>query len=438
VTSSRGRPAAWRGVVALLSGLVLATLTGCPAPVDRAAERTEASPAPDARPARPTEASTGLPVYEGPPPGGPTSGGPLTTVRAAVDLTPGAPAFLSRAVLVTAAPDGGAHVVLRPEGRSRSPLRLVTVAGPAGGHAVTGSVPMTGVWSAWGVHALPDGTVAVTGVLKNADERVSGPGVTVVDPGRRVVRDHVAVRIPGASGVTVGRSTLSADRRTVYLFMSEDRGASVRERLIAVDVATGAVRAERPLGEDVGSVSVYAAGTDMELLAARPDGGVTVAFDAVPETGGGPIPTLLTYDAELRPVGEAVRAASLTEAADIQAATAAPDGTVFLLVSVRDGSWVLAVPDRGGAGPVLVQLPEGAPFHALFVEPAQVWGLLPDGDGVRPVDFTTGDLGAPLDLGCTPSQEVSHFVPGAGGGALVLGACDLPRQRTPTLWILGP
>src|SRR4051812_32742361 len=79
-----------------LAGLVLATLTGCPATGHRAApEPTQSSASGSARPAYPparpalaTRATTDRPPYGGPPTGAPASAGPLTSLRAAVDLTP--------------------------------------------------------------------------------------------------------------------------------------------------------------------------------------------------------------------------------------------------------------------------------------------------------------------------------------------------------------
>ena len=47
---------------------------------------------------------------------------------------------------------------------------------------------------------------------------------------------------------------------------------------------------------------------------------------------------------------------------------------MFLLVTVRDGAWILGVPDAGGAGPLLAQLTDRIFGYALVVEPAQVLG----------------------------------------------------------------
>ena len=70
-----------------------------------------------------------------------------------------------------------------------------------------------------------------------------------------------------------------------------------------------------------------------------------------------------------------------------------------MVVEVTEGAWILAVPDAGGAGPVLVQLPDHLHDYAFAVEAAQVWRLLPAYEGVRAVDLTTGEIRPPVDVG---------------------------------------
>src|SRR4051812_7817753 len=78
-----------------LAGLVLATLTGCPPTGHRTAPEPASASArgsePGPRPALATRASTDRPAYGGPPAGAPASAGPLTSLRAGVDLTPATP-----------------------------------------------------------------------------------------------------------------------------------------------------------------------------------------------------------------------------------------------------------------------------------------------------------------------------------------------------------
>jgi len=133
-----------------------------------------------------------------------------------------------------------------------------------------------------------------------------------------------------------------------------------------------------------------------------------------------------------------VRATSLAEEARTQAVAGGMDGTTFLVVQVRDGAWVLAVPPAGGAGPVLAQLDDNSYDYALAVEPAQVWGLVPAREGARPVDLSTGEIQPAVDVGC-PGRDIRGIFPGPEDvGALVIGECNAPRTRTQMLWILGP
>ena len=122
-----------------------------------------------------------------------------------------------------------------------------------------------------------------------------------------------------------------------------------------------------------------------------------------------------------------------------KAVTGAADGTVFLLVEVVDATWLLAIPDGGGAGPVLAQLTDRIYDYGLTVEPAQVWGVLPSPVGAQTVDLTTGEVRGPLELGCGPNLDVQQVLPGGdGNGAVLMGECDDPRDDTQMLWLIGP
>jgi hypothetical protein len=204
-----------------------------------------------------------------------------------------------------------------------------------------------------------------------------------------------------------------------------------------VDVATGRVLAERDLAEDVAASSTYPVGDQVAGLLPRPAGGVTLVFDASPtEVPEDRIPTLLRYDADLRPVGPSTRATGLSEGAETQSVAATADGTVFLLAAVEDGSWLLAVPDGGGAGPLLAQLADRVYGYALTVEPAQVWAVLPSPVGVRAVDLTTGEAFGPVGFECYRRLDVRDLYP-AEDGAIAIGECDSPRADTQLLWFLA-
>ena len=110
--------------------------------------------------------------------------------------------------------------------------------------------------------------------------------------------------------------------------------------------------AQRDLADDVAAASQFPIGRQLAGLVARPGGGATLVFDASPTAvAEGRIPTLLTYDAGLVPVGGPVRATGLAEGAETQSVAGAADGTVFLLVAVEDGAWILGIPDGGGRRP---------------------------------------------------------------------------------------
>jgi hypothetical protein len=422
----------WLAALALGSCLVL---TGCPSPTDPSPEESSTAPqsTADALPGLPTGASTGLPGYEGPPEDAPPSAGPLLTLRAAVDLTAATPRVFARAQEAVGAPDGGAYVVLTPADTDL-PQRLVTIGGPDQGYAITGSVPMPRVADVWGMHVLVDGDVVVVGDL--ADE--SSYGASIVDPASGSARTVALVPASDGTMSADGRSVLSGSR--LYAFVSVETGAGQLERLVTADLGSDRVLAVRDVAAEVAEASRFPISRQLGGLVVRPGGGVTVAFDASPtDIAQERIPTLLTYDARLEPVGEPVRATNLAEGGEIQAVTGGADGTVFLLVEVLDATWVLAVPDGGGAGPVLASLTDRIYDYALTVEPAQVWGVLPSPEGTRAVDLTTGEVQGPLRFGCGPNLDVRHVLPGGDGtGAVLLGECDSPREDTQMLWLIGP
>ena len=178
----------------------------------------------------------------------------------------------------------------------------------------------------------------------------------MVDPATGAVRTTVLAPASRRTDSESGRSAVLAGS-TLYLFLTRRVGGRRREELFAVDTATGQVLADRDLADDVAAASQYPVGRQLGGLVARPGGGATLVFDASPtEVAEQRIPTLLTYDAGLRPVGGPVRATGLAEGAETQSVAGGVDGTVFLLVAVDDGAWILGVPDGGGAGPLLAQL----------------------------------------------------------------------------------
>lgn len=74
------------------------------------------------------------------------------------------------------------------------------------------------------------------------------------------------------------------------------------------------------------------------------------------------------------------------------------------MVEVTEDAWILAVPDGGGAGPVLVQLDDHLYDYSMAVE---------------------------------AGQDVRAVFPGTDG-AVLIGECNSPRTRTQMLWLVGP
>ena len=176
---------------------------------------------------------------------------------------------------------------------------------------------------------------------------LGGYGFDVVDPGSGVTRQVVVVPYAAGTTFSFGRSALSADGRTLYLFVSVDLGRVAGERLLAVDVATGAIRSDHPLTADLSPVSLTPIGDAVAGLVPRPHGGVTLVFDAIPPASPlQPVPTLLSYDAALRPVGSALPVLEHADGAQTRAVAAGADGTVFLCVQVAQ-----AGVDPGGRRP---------------------------------------------------------------------------------------
>lgn len=411
-----------RAGVAVTACLLL--LTGCPA-----ADGENPPPTTEqALPGLPTRASIDLPAYAGPPPDAPPSAGPLTRVVGSVDLTPATPGVFAREEAAVATPDGGALVLMSPADRSL-PQSLVTV---SAGFTLGGSIPLPRLRDVWALHALPDGAVAVTGLLAD------GYGVEFADPATGQVRTTVLAPSGSRPDSEDGRSALSPDGATLYLMVSVVAGDDVREQLFAVDTASGKVLTRRDLAADVAAASRFPVGRQLGGLVARPGGGVTLVFDASPtDVAEKRIPTLLPYDAELVPAGAPVRATGLAEGAETQSVAGAPDGTVFLLVAVKEEAWILGIPDGGGAGPLLAQLADRIFDYALVVEPAQVWAVLPAPTGASAVNLTTGESSGPVDVDCEPRLDVRNLY-SAPGGALMIGECDTPREDTQMLWFLGP
>ena len=379
----------------------LVALTGCTAAPPSLPEPTRAAPTTPDRPAGPE---------------------PRPTLRAVVDLSPGLPDGPATVASAVPAADGGAYVVLQPEGDG--PLAVVTVDATG---ALVRSVPAPAMAQVFGVHLLADGEVLVTGQFPRPARDY---GFVAVDPAGGATRTVAAVPYEDGTAFSFGRSTLSADGTRLYLFVAITVDVRHLDLLVAVDPVTGGFLGGRDLFEEVRQISGYPVATHSGGLLPRPDGGVTLAFD-VWDDGGDTIPSpgLLSYDADLEPVGTPTRVRVPAGPSDVQAAAIDPDGTVHLVVQPRDGDLLVTV--RGSVAADVVDL--GGHSYDDSMATVSGWAVLPAATGARAIDLATGAVGR-VDVGCPSVEPVLDVLPGAGPTrALLLGRCG----ATPMLWLLG-
>jgi hypothetical protein len=234
-----------------------------------------------------------------------------------------------------------------------------------------------------------------------------------------------------------GSSVLSPDGETITLFLSSFVDGRMLDLLMSAGTSDGRILGGRDLSEEVREVSESGVGPWSTWLFARPDGGVSVVFDAYPPgVGIVAVPTLLRYDSALEPVGGPVALTGLGDVARLRAATVVPDGTVFVRTVVPDGSTLIELSPAGTSSTRRLQLPEPADDDALVVDPARGWALVPALEGARTVDLATGGSTS-VDVGCTPG--VDQLLPGLGGvSALMVGRCGPRDAAVPTLWLTGP
>jgi hypothetical protein len=373
-----------------------------------------------APPSRPIPPRAAVATTTSPPPPAEV---PQPTIRATVDLSPalGGPATVAGAV---ATADGGAYVVLQPDGDG--PLVIATV-DPAG--ALVRSTAAPAMAQVFGVHLLADGEVLITGQFPRPARDY---GFVAVDPVGGAARTVVADRYESGTAFSFGRSALSADGSRLYLFVATAVDIRNLDLVVAVDPMTGAFLGGRDLFEERRQISGYPVATHSAGLLPRPDGGVTLAFDVWGDSGDViPDPGLLAYDGNLEPVGTPTRVRVPAGASDVQAAAIGPDGTVHLVVQPRDGDLLVTV--RGSAAVDVADLGGHSYDDALAIDPAGNWAVLPSASGARAVDLRTGGVGR-VDVGCPSVEPVLGVEPGAGPTrALLLGRCD----EAPMLWLLG-
>lgn len=336
---------------------------------------------------------------------------PPAVLSGVVDLSAAVGGVPGSATAAVAEPDGGVDVVVVPDDAAL-PVQVVALDSalkPAGAEAVSHLRRL------WDVHGLPGGGVVVSG---NFD---SGLGFAVVDPRTGTQRD-VVVRPPVFRRMA-GGSLPSPDGRTVYLLVGDE--------LLAVDVASGAVRADRNLGDDVGAVSGNSLPSYGSWLVPAP-AGVGLVFDAWPDESPDDTPAVLTFGPDLEPVPSAGVLTDLSGSVD--AVATAADGGLFLTVTRPDGARLLAVPTGDAEASVAVRLAWPAMAYALAVDPWQGWVMTPAPAGVQAVNLVTGGSRR-VELGCGKHGTVSALSPGRRPTTvLVAGRCEASGAGTPMLW----
>jgi hypothetical protein len=360
---------------------------------------------------------------------------PPTTLIAAVDLSPAVPGVPVAGTAAVATPDGGAHVLLNSTDLGR-PAYLATIGPVDGGLAVTATATIPRLRPVWGLHALGDGTVVVTGQFAGQER---GYGFLLVDSATGETRSSVVIPFEEGTDLARGASAVSADGTAVHLLVSTFSDGRQLDLLVTADVATGEVLVGRDLFLEVREVSRAGIGPYTTWLFARPEGGVSVVLDAYPaEAGIHGVPTVLRYGAALEPDGPAVAMTGRSDRAQLQAAAVAADGTLWVSAETPDATWLVDVPPEDSARATRLALAGQDYAGGLAIAPAQDWAVAVTEDGARTVDLSTGGT-APLDVGCPAPPDVAVVASGTRDvGALVVGRCAARPPTPPMLWMTSP
>jgi hypothetical protein len=374
-------------------------------------------------------------VTTAPPDGEPPSPPPPTTLTAAVDLSTAVPGVPVAGTAAVATADGGAVVLLNSTDLGR-PAYLATVGHVDGGLAVTATSTIPRLRPVWGLHALGDGRVVVTGEFAGQEP---GYGFLLVDPTTGRTRSFVAIPFEEGTDLARGASAVSADGTTVHLLLSSFVDGRQLNLLVAVDAATGEVLVGRDLFLEVREVSRAGIGPYTAWLFPRPEGGVSVVFDAYPARSGvHGVPTVLRYDAALEPDGPAVALTGRSDRAQLQAAAVAADGTVWISAETPDATWLLDLPPDASARTSRLAVAGQNYADGLAIAPNHDWAMAVTEDGARSVDLATGGT-ARLDVGCPAPLNVAVVAPGVGDvGVLVVGRCTARPPSPPMLWMTRP
>ncbi len=278
-----------------------------------------------------------------------------------------------------------------------------------------------------GLDVAPDGTIVVSGY--------SGDGIAVsrIAPDGSVSTVLVASDLRPELG-NVSGTALSPDGTLLYV--AAHRVGENALRLLAVDVATGAVVIERVVP------STGQGWSRAEAIAVSADGTVLVGLDTQLVPDGDQNAALARFTPALEPAG-VVPLLPGGAASDVRELAVAPDGTAVLVFHdgrIRDeaGVLVLAVVAPGASTAVRVAtVSEEHVVDVLAVDPRTRYAYLgglrgPVGtqdETLTPVDLATGEVGPAVTL-CEGRRVDALVVPDAAGPAHAAVTCDVGTGET--------
>lgn len=317
-------------------------------------------------------------------------------------------------------PDGEPVLLFAVDVDEDGPLAVVRPTAGTGWGQVVLDAHDAPIWGS-GLDVAPDGTVVVAGY--------GGDSVVV----SRIAPDGTVTSVPVAYDLhpdrgSVSGTALSPDGTVLYL--AEHRVGENAVRLLAVDVATGAVTVERIVP------SAGRSWNNAEAIAVAADGTVLVGLDTQSVPDGPQTAELLRFTPALEPAG-AVPLLPGAPAYDVRELAVTPDGAAVLAVhdgAISDPAGVLALvlvaPGATTATRVATVSEESA-VDSLAVDPEARYAYLgglrqPIGGSattVTAVDLATGAVGAAVPL-CDGWSVDALVVAAADGPAHAAVTCD--------------
>jgi hypothetical protein len=335
--------------------------------------------------------------------------------------------------VVVAAADGagGVAAVVYTQGEDRT-HELVRVRADGDGLADPAVVEVPQARFVDDLQATSDGHVLIIGVVAPPDGGDPSFGLLVVDPatGGGPVHDLLPADGERSEDVT---SALSSGQDTLYaaVLVSSDGGTVLR--LLAVDVATGAIAAGRDLADVLPAA-------DPVAVAVAEDG--TVALVArlfeEPDDPDGSRLVLTRFGADLAPQGDPVLLSPPAHQQRFGGIATTDDGGVLVHVGDYYAARLISVAAGSDEAAVVLETEEGISDLAVAPDGAWVYVLGPGLEPV-PVDLETGELGEPVDL-CGERKQMTELLPaGRDGSLIVQGSCSTGEQNPPELvWKILP